>query len=124
MYLVAWLGPRPVGHANLRWGPMYQSVRSELTCPEINALAVLPDVRNRGIGSALIAECERLSSLRGCRQICIGARTDNDAARRLYERAGYRDWGRGDVAVSWLTLDDEGREWMHEEVCDYLVKEI
>ena len=54
-------------------------------------IAVDPDFRGRGIGQALLAECDRQIQNRGGRIILIETSTTNPygAARRLYEHGGY-----------------------------------
>jgi ribosomal-protein-alanine N-acetyltransferase len=60
----------------------------------INNLAILPDLRGQGIGSALVrhvlAEGRRL----GARRATLEVRASNEPARRLYERLGFRVEGR------------------------------
>lgn len=65
----------------------------------ISTIGVLPEYRGQGIGSALLRACEErlppqdgrsLSAVRLC------VRRSNEAALRLYERAGYAkigEWG-------------------------------
>lgn len=63
---------------------------------------VAPQVRGRGIGAALLAAVEEQA--RGwpeIRQLCISVTDAADDARRLYERAGYRLWGREPEALRW-----------------------
>src|SRR5271156_6251771 len=63
-YLVAWVGKRPVGHAEIRWnGCASAQVRKRFpACPEISALDVWPaGMRSQGIGTALIAAAGRLA---------------------------------------------------------------
>lgn len=60
--------------------------------PEI-VLAVLPEARARGVGSALLrALIEAASRRDDCAALCLAVRVDNPA-RRLYERAGFRALG-------------------------------
>lgn len=66
----------------------------------IATIGVLPEYRHRGIGAALLQECERRLSKelegRGGRvRLCV--RASNSSAIRLYERSGYRQvsvWSR------------------------------
>ncbi len=60
----------------------------------IATVAVLPEHRSRGIGSALLAACEEKISVNRIR-LCV--RVSNDNAIRLYERFGYErvgEWSR------------------------------
>jgi len=60
----------------------------------IATVAVLPEYRGRGIGSALLAACEAQIPLSKIR-LCV--RPSNEAAIRLYERIGYikvGEWAR------------------------------
>jgi ribosomal protein S18 acetylase RimI-like enzyme len=54
------------------------------------AVRVLPPFRKQGIGSRLIAAAEEAIARAGFTLAEIGVETDNPAARRLYERLGYR----------------------------------
>lgn len=56
----------------------------------IDNLAVLPGWRNRGIGSRLLAAAEA-QTCRLCLKACsLDVEVENGAARRLYERMGFR----------------------------------
>jgi ribosomal protein S18 acetylase RimI-like enzyme len=57
---------------------------------EIESLSVLPDLRGAGIGSALLDGLERALANDGVTDLVLGVLPGNDAARRLYERRGYR----------------------------------
>ncbi len=57
---------------------------------EIESLSVLPDLRGAGIGSALLHGLERALADDGVTDLVLGVLPGNDAARRLYERRGYR----------------------------------
>jgi len=58
------------------------------------SLASRPEARGKGVGSALLAAVERAARRRGCREMRLEVRTDNASAIRLYERLGYRCFGR------------------------------
>lgn len=53
------------------------------------SIATAPEARGRGVAAALLAAVERLARGRRCRTLRLEVRTDNTAARRLYERRGY-----------------------------------
>lgn len=57
------------------------------------SIAVAPEARGAGIGEALLTAAERSARARGCGTFRLEVRTDNAAARRLYERRGYRVFG-------------------------------
>lgn len=84
----------------------------------INNLAVLPAWRRRGVGRALLEavldEARRLGAMRATLEV----RASNQAARALYERAGFRPAGlrRGyytnpveDALILWRDLTSAGR---------------
>lgn len=53
-------------------------------------IAVAEAARGRGLASALIAALAADARRRGCRQLSLEVRTDNSAARSLYEKLGFR----------------------------------
>ncbi|OUM95349.1 MAG: hypothetical protein A9Z00_08310 [Thermobacillus sp. ZCTH02-B1] len=56
----------------------------------IDLLAVEPESRGRGIGSALLAEAEAYGRSRRCASAVLFVDDGNDRAHRFYLRAGYR----------------------------------
>jgi ribosomal protein S18 acetylase RimI-like enzyme len=58
--------------------------------PYIANLAVRPDCRRRGVAKQLLAICEATAQEWGFQDIYLHVLDDNQAARRLYERLGYR----------------------------------
>ena len=57
------------------------------------SIAVAPEARGAGIGEKLLAAAERNARRRGRARFRLEVRNDNAAARRLYERRGYRVFG-------------------------------
>lgn len=57
---------------------------------EIESVGVLPELRNRGIGTALMDRLEVELRADGVHDLMLGVLAGNDAAIRLYERRGYR----------------------------------
>lgn len=55
----------------------------------INNLAVLPDRRRCGVGSALLARVLADAPVLGAARAYLEVRQSNDVARRLYERFGF-----------------------------------
>ena len=56
----------------------------------INRLAVLPDVRGRGIAMALVAQCEKALRKRGRRIFCVHIEGYNSESMQLFEKVGYK----------------------------------
>jgi GNAT superfamily N-acetyltransferase len=92
-YLVAWDAGDPVAHAHISW------TDTTLGVPEIQDVFVREDRRRQGFGTAVTLAAERAAEARGHRRISIGTSIDNDGARRLYEKLGYRDAGVEPVRV-------------------------
>jgi ribosomal protein S18 acetylase RimI-like enzyme len=55
----------------------------------LNYLAVSPEHRRRGLGSALVAEAERLLKNEGCPKVNLQIRTSNGEVVEFYGRLGY-----------------------------------
>ena len=55
----------------------------------IEAVAVLPDFRSRGIGTVLLRAAEQWLSEQGCEVVRLNVFTSNTAARALHSRRGY-----------------------------------
>ena len=53
---------------------------------------------NNGIGSTLIKEIIKEAKKMGYEQIELGVFSDNEKARRLYERSGFEVWGKNKSA--------------------------
>ena len=56
----------------------------------VNNIAVRPELRGRGFGSALLAHVLEEGRKAGARRSTLEVRRSNDEARRLYERFGFR----------------------------------
>ena len=126
IYLTAWLEGSPVGNLCLiLGGPDNPQARDRLPPgPEINAFDVIPSHRNRGIGSALIGEAERRARDLGHESTVLGVEVNNHAARRLYERLGYREWPHGQMRDSYTWTDDAGHEHEQEEIVTWMEKRL
>jgi len=76
----------------------------------VNSVAVFPEARGLGLGSALMRCAERTASDLGLRGISLIVSDANDSARRLYERLGYRETGsRPMVKEQW---QNAGENWV------------
>lgn len=54
---------------------------------------VAPECRGRGVAAALLAQALAWARSRRARTMQLGVMEGNDAARKLYERAGFRPYG-------------------------------
>jgi len=63
----------------------------------ISALALRPGHRGQGTGSRLLALARERARREGCPQLSLGVFDENDAARRLYARHGFREIARATV---------------------------
>jgi ribosomal protein S18 acetylase RimI-like enzyme len=72
------------------------------------SIVTSPQVREQGLGSLLLAVCEREAQARGCDRIFLEVRRKNAAAVTFYERRGYSvtktvaDYYDGDDALQML----------------------
>ncbi|MHB1293404.1 MAG: GNAT family acetyltransferase [Anaerolineae bacterium] len=57
----------------------------------LHHLAVAEDYRDRGIGSALLRQVEERLRAKGCLKVNLLVHQDNEGARALYRRLGYKD---------------------------------
>ena len=124
LYLVAF-DPAPVGACLVHWrGPVHDDVRRQLPdAVEITHLYVAPEVRDRGVGHALVAAAEREAQLRVRRTIGVGVSDDNPDARRLYERLGYTPTGAR-YRVDYDYVTEAGATVHAEEQGDFLTKTL
>lgn len=87
------------------------------------ALAVLPELQGRGIGTRLVAAVEDEALARGLRGVHLGVAIDNDGALRLYRRLGYERVGEAyDARWTWFSPNGEQREVV--ERCYRMLKPV
>lgn len=80
--------------ADSPWGLVgFGGLMQNITDGHILDLAVRPDARQRGIGRAMVSALVERAADRGVRRMTLEVRPSNDAARSLYEQAGFRPVG-------------------------------
>ena len=79
----------PIGKVHVKFEPAREAALVE-------AAGVAPELRGRGIGTALMRAAEALASENGFAAVELGVEDTNPDARRLYERLGYRSVARMD----------------------------
>jgi len=72
------------------------STFAALSLLNLHDLAVLPDHRGQGIGSALLEAVEVGAEALGCCKITLEVQENNVRARELYGRMGFGDFAPGD----------------------------
>ena len=87
-WLVARVENQPVGHLALTWGYSFSQGGVKGVVQDV---FVRPDWRGRGVADALLEEAERIARLYGARRLELLTDHDNERARRVYARAGFRD---------------------------------
>lgn len=113
-WLVAWDGGRPVGHAHIDW---------RTDPPILQNVYVSESRRRRGIASMLSRAAEQLVRDRGLHQIALDVDVENEAARALYEKLGYREAGTPPRHEQG-TITLRGRPFSYDVVLVDLVKNL
>ena len=125
-FLIAWDGAAPVGHVSVLVRSKYEAVNERHPrMREVNALGVWPpEVRRRGVATALMHEAERLAVAAGVPVVGLACEHDNTPALALYRRLGYEAWRHGDVVDEWTHVDEEGAVHVHRDSCEYYLKAL
>ncbi|WP_343246053.1 GNAT family N-acetyltransferase [Streptomyces sp. SID5785] len=85
-------------------------------------LAVLPALQSCGLGTLLIGAAEDRIAARGLHRAVLAVEDDNPRARALYERLGYRAFGR--ELDTWDEEGPDGEIRRHEAMCTLLGKDL
>lgn len=100
--LVADLDGFPIGQVWVDFRPTPRT-QAGVASASLWAVRVLPPLRNRGIGERLMAAAERLARERRYDEVALTVERGNHAAKRFYERLGYRTSGSADGEYSYRT---------------------
>jgi RimJ/RimL family protein N-acetyltransferase len=71
------------------WCDVIPKTWETLSHSGILGMGVIPEYRGRGIGGALIAAALQAAKEKGLTRIELTVRTDNEPARKLYEKFGF-----------------------------------
>ncbi len=85
VYVVALLGGEPVGY--VMGCALYEDA-------DVMNVAVLPELRRRGLARAMMRDFLDQCRARGVEHVFLEVRESNEAARRLYESLGFAVTGR------------------------------
>ena len=107
--------PEPVDGLPPLLRPLQALENKALDSWYLNILAVMPERRGSGLGSALLGIAERVAAAEGRRRVSLIVADDNVGARRFYARAGYAETAAAPVvrdgwetaAKDWLLLIKE-----------------
>jgi GNAT superfamily N-acetyltransferase len=98
--LVADVDGQFAGYVTVLWRSSYPPF-ADADIPEISDMNVLPDLRRRGIATALMDEAERLVSERSdVAGLGVGLYADYGPAQQMYVKRGYTPDGRG-IMYDW-----------------------
>jgi len=124
-YFVAWSGGEPAGWVFLM-NPEHASERA-LGGAQLSDLQVAAAYRGAGLGRALLDASEQAARDAGWDTIGLSvtvSNPDNELARSIYRRRGYRDSGQGEFPDGYHYHDAAGIRRYHGEQHVYLVKHL
>ncbi|HEV8153972.1 MAG TPA: GNAT family N-acetyltransferase [Gaiellales bacterium] len=124
-YFVAWSGEEPAGWVFLAF-PEHASEWA-LCGAQLSDLQVAAPYRGAGLGRALLDASEQAACDAGCDTIGLSvtvSNPDNELARSIYLRRGYRDSGQGEYHDGYHYHDAAGIRRYHGEQHVYLVKRL
>ena len=102
--LVAEDNGNPVGVAWVRLMKSYGYVDNDT--PELS-ISLLPEYREKGIGTVLLSELLDSLKMKNCRYVSLSVQKANTAALRLYRKAGFRIVeDKGDELVMKIELEN------------------
>lgn len=84
----------------------------------ITNIAVVPEMRGRGLGKMLVKGLMQLAQIRGVERMTLEVRPSNQVARRLYEKMGFEEAGirknyyenKEDALIMWCELAEQEKE--------------
>jgi GNAT superfamily N-acetyltransferase len=124
-YFVAWSDQEPAGWVFLI-NPEHASERA-LGGAQLSDLQVAAPYRGGGLGRALLDASEQAARDAGWGTIGLSvtvSNPDNELARSIYQRRGYRDSGQGEFHDGYHYYDAAGVRRYHGEQHIFLIKRL
>jgi ribosomal protein S18 acetylase RimI-like enzyme len=112
----------PIGHIFIQFINPDSRDSQDYKQAYLYSFRVMEMFRGCGIGTRLLLEAENIVLDRDIHRTTIAVSKQNQAARRLYERLGYRIFA--DDSGNWSYVDHLGRTRYVQEPCWLLQKEI
>lgn len=69
----------------------YAGVMVVAETADVQNIAVIPQLRGRGLGSTLLEALHEIASRRGAQEVLLEVRESNETAQSLYRRFGYAE---------------------------------
>ncbi|MHA7146291.1 GNAT family N-acetyltransferase [Arthrobacter sp. TmT3-37] len=113
---------RPGASTNLSVGTVVLDLVSDHV-PELKHLYVQESARGTGVGTALCAWTETYVEQSGFDKLYLNVSTENDSARRLYERLGFTSTGRS-TTTTYQYVDDDGQKQSTTETDEVFEKAL
>ncbi len=102
--------PEPLDELPAMLVPLQDLENHALNSWYVNILAIMPDRRNEGWGTKLLAIAETIGRRDNHTRMSVIVADNNGGARRLYERTGYREVTRRPMVKNGWTSD--GQNWV------------
>jgi GNAT superfamily N-acetyltransferase len=93
MFLIAYLDGRAVGYAKLDANSRHESNTTDKTV-ELKRLYTLERVWGKGVGEAILRQCELVAAEQGCETIWLGVWEQNVRGQRFYKKQGFVKTGK------------------------------
>lgn len=127
VYLGAFINNYAIGYVFLRLDNKEDVMpyTNHETCADMIDLLIIEPLRNYGIGSRLALACEDFCRENRIPYLGLDVNpNDNSAAKRLYERLGYKAVGEAHLDGVYEYLDELGNQGKYEDWCIDMIKRI
>lgn len=125
VYLAAFINNCAIGYVllSLKNKEDVMAYTNHEKCADMIDLLVMEPLRNCGIGSRLVLACEKCCEENAIPYLGLDVNpADNSAAKRLYERMGYRAVGEIHLDGVYEYTDETGNKGQYEDWCIDMIK--